>query len=1792
MTARSRSASAASAASGLSTQTWQRLEAVLEEFEAAWQRGERPGIEAFLAQVEGQAERQALLVELVHEDLELRFQAAEAPRVEAYLQGFPELARNPTVVLELIATEYQLRNRHEPDLAVQEYLERFPAYQEELRQRLQPSPEQGPPAEGAAETAEPAREAAAAHHAPPAASAVAGPPAALQVPGYELLAELGRVGMGIVYQARHLALDRVVALKMILAGAHAAPEALHRFRREAEAVARLQHPGIVQVFDIGEHQGLPFLALEYCAGGSLHRKLGGLPLPPTEAARLTEALARALQAAHDKQILHRDVKPHNVLLTERGDPKITDFGLVKKLDGTSGGTQTGAVVGTPSYMPPEQARCQQLTAASDVYALGAVLYEMLTGRPPFLGPDVLAILDHVVKRDPVPLRELQPSIPRDLETVCLKCLRKEGGQRYASAAALAEDLRRFQAGELIQARPVRSAERAWRWCRRNPAVAGLLTAVAATLLLGTGVASYFAVQARDEAERARDLAEAQTKANQQAQEHLAQVVKGNEILTSVFHNLDPKSEEKEGKTLRVLLGERLGEAVKQLDGEAVGDPLLVAQLQDVLGSSLLNLGHLEAAEVVLSKAEQTRAQLRGPDHPDTLTSMNNLAVLYQTRGKYDEAQTLCQQVLEVRRQKLGPDHPDTLTSMNNLAVLYEARGWSGQAEPLLRTALAIRRQALGEAHRDTAQAYNSLGGILRAQGKYAEAEPLLRTALAIWRQALGEAHPDTALGYNGLAANLDAQGKYAEAELQYRTALAIRRRALGEAHPHTAEGYNNLAANLGYQGKYGEAEALCRTALAICRQALGEAHPDTAMGYRNLAHNLSAQGKYAEAEPLYGTALAIRRLVLGEAHPLTAQSYNNVATNLDAQGKYGEAEPLHRKALVIRRQALGEVHPDTAVSYSHLASSLNGQGKYSEAQPLFRKALAIRRQALGEAHPDTGADYRDLANNLDAQGKHAEAESLFRTALAICRRALGEAHPRTATAFISLAASLNDQGKASEAQPLFHKALAILRQALGEAHPDTALGYNGLAHNLDAQGKYGEAEPLYRTALAIRRQALGEAPPRTANGYNNLALNLYAQAKYQDAQDIWSQANRTFEMARGRSNLAGLERAFFAAEQSPLPFLTCSLARAGSTSEAWRILETSLARGLLDELAASRLQPVPEEERSRLQTLSGQLNQLDKQIAALVTAKEQTEAVRANLQELSQQRRAAETELAAIAAAQSAREVYTLDRIQAQLPAATALVAWVDVKGEPKAVDPNGEHWACAVRHLGQPVWIKLPGSGPQGTWTKEDDDLPRQLQLALSVPPNEYKGDRQKIITRLAAQRLAPLEPYLRGEGDTPAVKHLLVQPAWWMAGIPVEALTDQYTVSYIPSGTLFARIRERRQPPSGKSSAPPRLLAVGDPVFTRPEPPLPPKTALPEHGLLITGVMPKSNAAQSGMQAGDVLQVYAGTKLSTLYDLRTALAKGLQAKSGEEARVPVEVWRNGKTHNLHVRPGPLGIQTNLRPAKEELLAKPDGDSVVRASQGPAWTPVPGTRREVEAIARLFDRPLMLFGSDASEQRLDSLAASEELKSFRYLHFATHSDINSRIALESALILAQDRLPDPVDQLLAGKYLYDGRLTAAEMRRWDLDADLVTLSASETGLGKRAGGEGYLGFPQALLLAGARSVVLSLWQVDDTATALLMTRFYENVLGKRAGLEKPLPKAEALSEAQHWLRTRTADELRKEVARLSKEIPRLSKEIPPLPAGVRSNVREMPRPAPGVVFRPFADPYYWSAFILLGDPD
>ncbi|MCC6418717.1 MAG: protein kinase [Gemmataceae bacterium] len=466
--------------SGLATGSLDRLEAIVRRFEDAWQRGPRPDLRAFAPP--GQVTH-ALLIELTLIDLEYRLQAGEPVRVETYLEWCPELRADRNAVLTLVRAEYERRRRDEPRLGVEEYLARFPQYGEELAPLGgPPEPHPTPPLKPGSGTADLASTIA--HPSGSTNDAAPQRPAddadsLPSLPDYEILEVIGRGGMGVVLKARHRPLNRLVALKMPLSHQLAGDADRERFLREARSAARLHHPHICPIYEVGEHDGRPYLAMRFIRGETLKAWTARVRPTARQAAEVVAALARAVGYAHEHGVIHRDIKPANVIVDgDTGQPVLTDFGLAKELaEQAAEMTQSGQILGTPAYMAPEQAagRTHEVGPAADVYALGVVLYELLTGRLPFAG-GVGEILHRVQSEEPPPPRKLAPRLHRDLETICLKAMAKVPRDRYLSPAALAEDLDRFGAGEAILARRERLTARVWRKVRRRPAVAVALLA--------------------------------------------------------------------------------------------------------------------------------------------------------------------------------------------------------------------------------------------------------------------------------------------------------------------------------------------------------------------------------------------------------------------------------------------------------------------------------------------------------------------------------------------------------------------------------------------------------------------------------------------------------------------------------------------------------------------------------------------------------------------------------------------------------------------------------------------------------------------------------------------------------------------------------------------------------------------------------------------------------------------------------------------------------------------------------------------------------------------------------------------------------------------------------------------------------------------------------------------------------------------------------------------------------------------------------------------------------------------
>ncbi|HZW29628.1 MAG TPA: serine/threonine-protein kinase [Isosphaeraceae bacterium] len=597
---------------------------------------------------------------------------------------------------------------------------------------------------------------------------------------YELIEMLGRGGMGIVYKARQVSLNRLVALKLIKDAEFASASDRLRFQNEAEAVAQLDHPHIVPIYEVGECRGRRYFSMKLIAGTGLDKHLADFLADPRAAARLVAVIAEAVHHAHERGILHRDLKPGNILVDERGQPHVTDFGLAKRITTESGLTHSGAIMGTPLYMSPEQASGIKgaNTTATDVYGLGSILYALLAGRAPFSTGSVAEALDLVRHRPPEPPSRRNPRVPRDLEVICLKCLEKEPKRRYPSALALAEDLSRWLEGKPIAARPVGPLPRAGMWCRRNPLPAGLAFLLAIALLGGlAGI-----VWKWREADRERTKATAI-----------------NELLTRRL--LAQAAPEFQPRAANVTVLDLLDRAGAQLGGWLNGQADLEAAVRETIGGAYLSLGRYDKAEEHLRAAIRLATEAGGPEQPDVLRSVNLLAAVLDETGRGAEAEPLIRRNLDASRRVLGPDAGATLDAAERLGMVLWHNHQLDEAEAVLRRNVDDRRRILKPEHGDTLRAVYELSRLLRARGKFAEADPLAYQFAHDIRCARGPDHPDNVVALTNQADLYREAGKLDLAERHYQEAAAEARRIFGPEHPSTRAAEGRLAGLLHQMGR-------------------------------------------------------------------------------------------------------------------------------------------------------------------------------------------------------------------------------------------------------------------------------------------------------------------------------------------------------------------------------------------------------------------------------------------------------------------------------------------------------------------------------------------------------------------------------------------------------------------------------------------------------------------------------------------------------------------------------------------------------------------------------------------------------------------------------------------------------------------------------------------------------------------------------------------------------------------------------------------------------------------------------
>jgi tetratricopeptide (TPR) repeat protein len=683
--------------------------------------------------------------------------------------------------------------------------------------------------------------------APPSPATPAPPAPGLgRVGDYELLEPIAQGGMGVVYRARQVGINRVVALKMILAGRFAGPAEVRRFRSEAEAAGALDHESIVPVYEVGEHEGRHYFSMRYVAGGSLASRVADFTGHPAESARLLARVARAVHHAHQHGVLHRDLKPSNVLLDEQGRPYVTDFGLAKRFDADSGLTQSEAVVGTPSYMAPELASggAKRATVAADVYGMGAILYELLSGRPPFQADTPLETLRRVREQEPSSVRSLNPRVARDLETVCLTCLAKDPRRRYGSAEALADDLERWLAGEPIRVRRTWAATRLWRWSRRRPAAAALVAVVvAATLALSAG-GVYHAAQLRGALDRT-------TRENARARAVTA-------FLQEVLELASPRRAGGRRLSLEATLDEASGLAGKRFAGR----PLTEADVRTILGSVYRELGKTGRAEQQHRAAMNLRAADLPADHPDVLASLHLLADALRAQGLPRPARVYVQKAYDGRLRRFGPKDLDTLRSMDLLGnTLVATELEYARAEQLHRRAMEIRTEVQSPSHADTLRTTAYLArDIVGRGGSLDEAEPLFHRAIDGLLGAGTAAETLDALSAMMNRANaLDAAGRADEAETLIRQVIDRRTRLLGREDIATQNATHDLGRHLLKRpGRHDDARRELEGLLSTQRQTIGDASGYTWDTMSLLADALELTG---DPEAALATRLEMMRLV-------------------------------------------------------------------------------------------------------------------------------------------------------------------------------------------------------------------------------------------------------------------------------------------------------------------------------------------------------------------------------------------------------------------------------------------------------------------------------------------------------------------------------------------------------------------------------------------------------------------------------------------------------------------------------------------------------------------------------------------------------------------------------------------------------------------------------------------------------------------------------------------------------------------------------------------------------------------
>jgi serine/threonine protein kinase/tetratricopeptide (TPR) repeat protein len=1023
---------------------------------------------------------------------------------------------------------------------------------------------------------------------------------------YKLLQQIGEGGMGSVFMAEQTQpVQRQVALKIIKPGMDSR-QVIVRFEAERQALAVMDHPNIARVLDAGTTEsGRPYFVMELVKGVPITRYCDEHRLTPRQRLELFVPICHAVQHAHQKGIIHRDLKPSNVLIAEYDDqpvPKVIDFGIAKatgpKLTDHTLFTEFGQVVGTLEYMSPEQAKLNALDidTRSDLYALGVLLYELLTGTTPFERARLQQVaFDEILRviREEEPPRpstrlstidtlptvaanrgmepkKLSGLVRGELDWIVMKALEKDRNRRYETANEFALDLLRYLHDEPVQAGPPSASYRLRKFARRNrgPLVASVgVLLVLLVGIVGTTLGWLEAQRQRDAADLARgneatqrQVAEGQRdralkaegeartsekKALQQEQEARQAEQQARAVLSffqdTVLAAARPK-EQAGGLGSDVTIRAAVDAAEPQIAEAFREQPLVEARIRGTLDATYHFLGQAKQALQQSERAQALYQATLGPEHPETLTSMNNLASAYRDVGRYEDAVRLFEQTLALSRVRRGPEDGATLLVMANLAGMYLLQGRQRDALELYEQTLKRQQAALGPEHLETVSTMHNLARAYLAVGRQREAVPLFEKTLGLRQAQLGPAHPDTLPTLSSLAVAYQRAGQLHKALPLFDQAWRLYQERLGPAHPATLRMMVSLADAYREAGQLQEAVRLAEQATQRARALQDEKHPDTLTIVSMLATIYRAAGRFHDALPLLEQTLQLKKTVHGPAHPETLSTMHHLAQNYRHLGRLEDARVLFEQTVQGQKKALGPAHPDTLASLQNLASVYQFAGRLHDALPLFEDVFEQYRTTLGPEHPFTLTSMMNLAGAYLQAGRRHDALPLFQKTLQVRQRTRGPEHPETLTAMHNLAAASWMAQQLQRSVPLFEETLRLRTAVLGPDHPETlgtlanlAINYRDagrlaeavilfeemqartrrrpdgfpaelrwvlrpLADTYDQARHFAKSEPLYRGFLDEARNQYGPEDPRLGVPLEQLSLNLARQKKHAEAE--------------------------------------------------------------------------------------------------------------------------------------------------------------------------------------------------------------------------------------------------------------------------------------------------------------------------------------------------------------------------------------------------------------------------------------------------------------------------------------------------------------------------------------------------------------------------------------------------------------------------------------------------------------------------------------------------------------------